>query len=45
MQKYVDPLPAVKKEKMNTAKETVKISKYDKSEKKAAAAAAAAKKK
>ena len=42
MQKYIDPIIGAKKDKINTAKETVKMSKYDKSEKKAAAAAAAA---
>jgi len=45
MSKFIDPLIEQKKSKINAAKETVKISKYDKSEKKAAAAAAAAKKK
>ena len=44
-QRFIDPLIDAKKTKINAAKETVQLSKYDKSEKKAAAAAAAAKKK
>ena len=44
MEKYISGLIEAKKQKINAAKETVKISKYDKSERKAAAAAAAAKK-
>ena len=44
-QKYVDPLIDAKKKKINEAKDTVQVTKYDKSERKAAAAAAAAKKK
>lgn len=45
MEKYLRDMIEAKKSKINAAKETVKISKYDKSEKKAAAAEAAAKKK
>ena len=45
MEKYLRDMIEAKKSKINAAKETVKISKYDKSNKKAAAAEAAAKKK
>ena len=45
MDKFISPLIEAKKSKINAAKETVKLSKYDKSEKKAAAAAKAAAKK
>jgi len=45
MEKYLRDMIEAKKSKINAAKETVKISKYDKSIKKAAAAEAAAKKK
>ena len=45
MDKFISGMLAAKKTKIDAAKETVKLGKYDKSEKKAAAAAAAAKKK